>query len=204
MELFFSPTSPYVRKVLILANEIGIADQIEFIDRHPHPVDRDPSIVAKNPTGKVPTLLLDDGTALYDSRVICRYLASLSTGPTMYPTAASDLWQVLTLEALADGLLDAALIIYYETFERPKDQIWEDWLAGQWEKIDSTVDEYERVLDNYTGQVNAATIAIACTLGYLDFRFEDHLWRPGHAGIQAWYEEFAKRPSMQATVPYLR
>ena len=204
MKLFFSPTSPYVRKVLVLAHEIGLADQIEFIDRHPHPVDRDPAIVAKNPTGKVPTLLLDDGTSLYDSRVICQYLASLGSGPTMYPDATPDSWQVLTLEALADGLLDAALIIYYETFERPKEQIWDGWLSGQWEKIDSTVDEYERLLESFTGQVNAATIAIAVTLGYLDFRFEDHPWRPGHARTQAWYEEFAQRPSMQATVPYLR
>lgn len=200
MRLFFSPASPYVRKVMVLAHETGLADRITHVDCAASPVARDPSIVKVNPTGKIPALILDDGTALYDSRVICQYLDTLHGGTRMYTAGGPARFDVLTREALADGLLDAALLARYETVMRPAEKLWPEWLQGQMDKIDSSLD---RMAATVAGRqdIDAGQIACACALGYLDFRFPDHDWRSSRPRLAEWFEGMARRESMVETMP---
>ncbi|MCR4268723.1 glutathione S-transferase [Nitratireductor sp. ZSWI3] len=201
MRLFFSPASPYVRKVMVTAHEKGVADRIELLGSAASPVKRDQTIVAKNPSGKVPTMLLDDGSALFDSRVICAYVDAQAAEPRLMPSDAGR-FRVLTLEALADSILDAALLARYETVMRPKELYWADWYRGQMDKIDSGLDALEAGwMDLLTGPVNAGSIAAACALGYLDFRFPDKDWRTARPGLAEWYASFSQRESMRRTMP---
>jgi glutathione S-transferase len=197
MKVYFSAFSPYVRKVMVVASETG--QTIEKLASAASPIERDPVIVAKNPTGKVPTAILEDGAALYDSRVITRWLDAQHHGPRMYPEGDA-LWTVLRREALADGLLDAALLARYETAMRPTPFLWQDWLNGQMDKINSSLDQMEAEAVEFAG-VDAGLIAIGCALGYLDFRFPDHDWRAGRAVLTGWFDEFSKRASMVDTRP---
>lgn len=197
MQVFYSPASPYVRKVMVLAEETG--QTVEKLDSAASPVDRDQSVVAQNPTGKVPTAVLPDGTALYDSRVICRWLDAQHTGTKMYPDGDA-VWGVLRREALADGLLDAALLARYETVMRPAEMLWPAWLQGQMDKIDSSLDVLERDVAGY-GAMDAGWIAMGCAVAYLDFRFPDLAWRSGRPGLSDWYAELAERASFKATEP---
>ncbi len=202
MKLFYSPASPYVRKVLVLAHEAGIADNIELLDSHANPINRDGRIVARNPTGKVPTMVLDDDSAIYDSHVICEYVDAQHGSTPFFPKQAPRRWQTLTLHALADGLLDAALLARYEQVLRPEQLQWPDWLNGQLDKIRSSVAALEGTwLPHLQSSVDIGVIACGCALGYLDFRFPDLDWRTEHPGVSRWYQDFAKRPSMQATWP---
>src|SRR5260221_10537422 len=114
MKLFFSPASPFVRKVLVVAIELGMEGRIERLPSAVHPVNRDQAVVAKNPLGQVPTLLLDDGTPLHDSRVICEYLDAQAGGARLFPAPGAARWQALTEQSVADGLLDAAILSRYE------------------------------------------------------------------------------------------
>lgn len=202
MKLFFSPASPYVRKVMVVAHETGQADRIELLDSAANPVDRDGRIVAQNPTGKVPTGLLEDGTPIYDSVVICEYLDSLHGGAKLFPADPTRRWPALTLHALADGLLDAALLARYELVLRPEDKKWPAWLNGQLDKIRSSVATLEQSwVGHLRSGLDIGVIGCGCALGYLDFRFPDLDWRSDHPGAAAWYEGFAARASMQATWP---
>lgn len=197
MKLFYSPASPYVRKVMVLALETG--QDVEQLASAASPIARNKTIAASNPTGKVPTALTDDGP-LYDSRVICQYLDAQHSGPPMYPAAGPSRWTTLRREALADGLLDAALLARYETAMRPAEKRWPEWLQGQIDKIDASLDQLETETASFAG-VDAGLIAIGCAIGYLDFRFPDHGWRASRPGLANWYAVFAQRPSMQATLP---
>ncbi|ALA20391.1 MULTISPECIES: glutathione S-transferase [unclassified Chelatococcus] len=202
-QLFHSTASPYVRKVLVSAHEKGVADAIALLPSAAGPVKRDATIVAHNPSGKVPTALLPDGSALYDSRVICAYVDSLAEAPRLLPAEGAERFRVLTLEALADSMLDAALLCRYETVLRPEALRWDAWYAGQMEKIDSGLAELsQHWLPLLEGPINAGSIAAACALGYLDFRFADKDWRGPHPALARWYATFAERPSMQATRPH--
>jgi glutathione S-transferase len=129
MKLFFSPTSPYVRKCMVTAHELGLVERIALLPSQAHPVNRDATLVAANPLGKVPTLVTDEGQALYDSRVICEYLDHLGGG-RLFPQDATR-WNALALQSLGDGLLDAALLARYEDVARPEALRWADWRRGQ-------------------------------------------------------------------------
>lgn len=200
MKLFYASASPFARKVLVFAHETGQADQIELVTCATTPVNSNPNVVAVNPNGKIPVLILDDGTSLYDSRVICQYLDHRHKGPKMYPPEGEARWQAMRREALADGLLDAAVLARYEIILRPKDKFWPEWLGGQMDKINSSLSEMEKDVAELGG-VAAASIAYACALGYLDFRFADHDWRGANPKLAAWFAAFSKRPSMALTVP---
>lgn len=200
MKLYYSPTSPYVRKVMVLLHETGILDQVTLIPAAGTPVDPGSMPVDENPLGKVPALLRPDGNALYDSRVICQYLNALA-GADLYP-AAPRLWDTLTLEATADGILDAALLMIYEQRIRPEDRRYDPWVEGQWLKIARALDAVEsRWMDHLKGPQDMAHIALACALGYVDFRLDARGWRDGHPRLAAWAATFAERPSMAATRP---
>ena len=200
MKLFYSGASPYVRKCMVVAHELGLAARIEHLPAAAHPVNRDQNIVRNNPLGKVPTLLTDDGTVLYDSRVICEFLNDLGGGK-LFPAGGAQRWQVLTEQSLGDGILDAALLARYEGAMRPEALRWADWTTGQLDKIDCGLAAIDAKADSLGDRVDIGTITMGCVLGYLDLRF-DHLgWRQQHAKAAAWFARFNARPAMQATLP---
>lgn len=200
LRLYHSLTSPYVRKVMILLHETAQLDAVELVPATGTPVDPGSMPLAQNPLGKIPALERPDGPALYDSRVICRYLDHRAGG-RLYP-APPRLWESLTLEATADGILDAAILMVYESRVRPDNLRFEAWVEGQWAKISRAIDAVEaRWVSHLSGPLDIGQIAVACALGYLDFRHGDRDWRNAHPGLAAWYSGFAARPSMEATVP---
>ena len=199
MKVYFSPASPFVRKVLVAAHELGLSDRIERLACAAHPINRDMDIVAHNPLGQVPTFFTDDGRVLYDSRVICEYLDSLGQGRLF---GSGDVrWQALTEQSLADGLLDAALLARYETAVRPEALRWDAWTRSQLDKVNSALDHLEKSVAQFGDRVDIGTITTACGLGYLDFRFPDFGWRTSRPQLARWFTEFEKRPAMKATSP---
>ncbi|WP_375572721.1 glutathione S-transferase [Seohaeicola saemankumensis] len=200
MKLFYSPASPYVRKVLASAHLLGIADSVELLPSAASPVARDMTIAPVNPLGKVPTAYLDDGTALIDSRTICEYLHEQAPEKGLFP-AGSDRWEALRLHAIADGLLDAALLARYEVAMRPEALRWTDWLKGQIGKIDAAVAALDASVDHLNGREDIGSITTGCALGYLDFRFAHHDWRSNTPKLAVWWEAFSKTPPMAETKP---
>jgi glutathione S-transferase len=200
MKLFHAPTSPYVRKVVVVAHELGLADRLEFAATAAHPVNTDMSIVGDNPLGKVPTLVTDDGRALFDSRVICEYLDALAGGDRMFPAGGAR-WTALVRQAAGDGLLDAALLARYEQAARPAEFLWPAWVDGQMRKIERTLAHMETEAAALASVLDIGTITYACALGYLDLRFPAIGWRDRYPALAAWYAGFSERPSMQATRP---
>jgi glutathione S-transferase len=200
MKLYYSATSPFVRKCLVSAHELGLRERIQLLPAAPHPVNRDRALVVCNPLGKVPTLVTEDGAVLYDSRVICEYLNALGDGH-LIPTEPAARWSILRDEALADGMLEAAVLVRYETFARPESLRWKDWIDGQMDKVTCGLAEIEQragALDQY---IDLGTIAIGCALGYLDFRFAALGWKNNHPKTAAWFARLAARESMRATGP---
>jgi glutathione S-transferase len=200
MKLFHAATSPFVRKCLVCAIEVGVREAIELVPAAAHPVNRDRALVEYNPLGKVPTLITEDGSVLYDSRVICEYLDVLGGG-RLLPPAGPRRWSVLVDQALADGLLDAAVLTRYETAVRPAHLRWDDWVTGQLDKVATALAELDRRVTDFGGRVDLGTIAVACALGYLDFRYASLGWRTQYPRTAAWFEPFSRRESMLATRP---
>jgi len=196
VKLHFSPTSPYVRKVRAVAAEKGLAGKIELLSSSPW-VEND--LPKANPSGRVPTLITDDGTALFDSRVICEYLDEVGSGGKLFPAGAQR-WQVLRTAALGEGILDAGVSI---ANERRKDKAqWSDWYIGrQKDKINRTLDVLESEVASLSGPINIGQITVGVALGYTGFRKHVDDWRRGHPKLTAWYEAFSQRPSMKATEP---
>lgn len=200
MKLLYSPNSPYARKCLVVAHELGLRDRIELVPANPHPVNRDPSVVEHNPLGKVPTLITDGGFVLYDSRVVVTYLNDLGEGDIV-PDSGAERWEALVSEARADGLVDAALLVRYETNARPEPMRWTEWITGQLDKVACALADIESRSHDFGDRVDIGTIATACALGYLDLRFAQLNWREGHPNSAAWFEWFGGRESMVETRP---
>ena len=206
MKLYFSPFSPYVRKCLVVGHELGLDARIALLPSAANPVTRDQTLIASNPLGKVPTLLTDDGQALYDSRVICEYLDDLAAG-SLFPKTGAARWQALTLHALADGMLDAALLARYEDVARPEAIRWKEWRAGQLDKAETSLAYLEGDLAGagnggakaLSERVDIGTLSIGCALWYLDLRFAEVQWRMRYPKVAQWYAAFGQRPSMQAS-----
>jgi glutathione S-transferase len=200
MHLYFSPTSPYVRKVMVLLHETEQIGEVELVSGSGNPVDPAGAPLDANPLGKVPALERADGPALYDSRVICRYLDSRAKSG-LYPEGAR-LWDTLTVEATGDGILDAALLMVYEGRIRPEELRFAPWVEGQWAKVDRALDALEtRWIAHLQGPLDAGQIAVGCALGYLDFRHDARDWRNGRPRLAGWFAGFDARASMRATVP---
>lgn len=204
MELFYSSTSPYARKVIVVAIETGLMSRIELINAKPHPVQRDQNVVKKNPLGKVPTLVTDDGQVIFDSRAICEYLDNQSGAVKVFPPDGQSRWGSLSQQSLADGILDAALLVRYETTLRPSELQWEAWKSGQWEKIDSAIAALETQAPVSDDQTHIGAIAVACALGYLDFRFSEFDWRAKHSKLANWLAHFEQRESLRLSRHYLQ
>jgi glutathione S-transferase len=199
MKLHYSPASPYVRKVRVLALETGLMEDIELVTAALTPIGPDPNVCADNPIGKIPALVRDDGSALYDSRVICEYLDSRHGGTRMFPENGDARWTAVRRQALADGILDAAVGTRYETFLRPEALRWQDWVDGQMAKVRRSLDALEN--ESLGDTVDIGTISVACALGYLDFRYPDEGWRDSRPKLGGWFEKFSQRPSMSETRP---
>nr|WP_313657229.1 glutathione S-transferase [Achromobacter ruhlandii] len=203
LKLLYAPTSPYVRKVMACAHLAGLAGRIQWLESAAHPVRRDDRIVAHNPLAKVPTLILEDGTALYDSRVICEYLADLGASADLFPAAGARRWQALTRQALGDGLLDAALLARYEHTARPAEFQWPAWREAQLAKVSACLDAIEQCASMLaTRAPTIGEVTLGCALGYLDFRFPELDWRARHTAAARWQEAFSALPAMQATLPH--
>lgn len=200
MKLYYAPTSPYVRKVMIVLEETGQRDDVELINTATTPVAADAALLAKNPLAKVPALERPDGPTLYDSRVICAYLDARG-GDRLYPSGARR-WDTLTLEATADGILDAALLMTYETRLRPEEKRMPEWVDGQWEKVARTCAALNtRWMSHLEGPLDMGQIAIGCALAYVDFRHDARGWRKGNDALALWFEKFESRDWMKSTVP---
>lgn len=201
MKLFHNIASPFVRKVRVLAAETGLASRIELAQSVFTPVSPDADLFASNPLGKIPTLMLDDGTALFDSRVICEYLDSLHAGPKMFPSEGEARWAALTRQALGDGILDAAVGMRYELALREPSRQWPEWIENQRQKYRRSLDALEAEAASLDGALDIGVITSACALGYLDFRYPDEGWRDTRPGLARWYASFSERDSMCTTAP---
>ena len=200
LRLYTSPTTPFGRKAMVLILEAGLADQVEIAQATGSPLDSSKMPLSQNPLGKIPALERGDGPAIYDSRVICRYLDDRA-GAGLYPPAPR-LWETLTLEATADGMIEAAILMLYEDRLRPEEKRFDGWVEGQWAKIARALDTLEgRWMSNLNGPLDMGQIAIGVALSYLDFRFDARGWRQGRPGLARWHDAFAARESMTATVP---
>ena len=200
MKLRYSPTSPYVRKVMVAAIEVGLEGQIEVVPTDPW--DPETDLPDDNPLGKVPTLVTEDGMTLVDSSVICEYLDSLHDGPPLISLSGEARWRALRWRVLGDGILDACQLRRVEDKIREKHMQSADWIARQKRTVERALAALEREASG-TGQcpVTIGHISVGCALGYLDLRFPQDDWRTTHPALAAWYAEFAQRPSMAATAP---
>jgi glutathione S-transferase len=201
VKLSYSAASPFVRKVMVVAFETGLAPRIERVATTVAPNQVNAEYQRAQPLAKVPALTLDDGTVLYDSRVICEYLDSLNQGPKLFPAAGAARWTALRRQALGDGICDAAVLNRYETFLRPEEKRWDQWSDGQMRKVRGSLDALEGEAPSFGDSIDIGTIAIGCALGYLDFRYASEHWRSGRPKLAAWYEKLAARASMQETQP---
>jgi glutathione S-transferase len=199
MKLLMSPPSPFVRKVRVVIRETGQLDAIEEVAVTTSALDTDPGLMAANPLGKIPALIREDGPAIYDSRVITRYLDA-RVGAGLYPDAR--LWEILTLEATADGIMEAGVLMVYEGRLRPEAQQSPEWVEAQWGKLSRSLDAVNaRWMSHLAGPLNMGQIAIGCALGYLDLRHDARNWREGRDALAAWFAEFSQREAMIDTRP---
>jgi glutathione S-transferase len=201
MKLYYTSTSPYVRKVMVAAHETGLIDRIETIFLRPTPVKADPVLSKDNPLSKIPALLEEGKPALYDSPVICEYLDGLHGNKKLIPAAGPERWRVLRTQALTDGILEAAILVFYEVTHRPSELHWSAWLDGQREKVQQGLDALEREVDHFGSDVDLAQVCAGITLGWLEFRNVVGDIRPNRPKLFAWYDAFRKRPGMVATEP---
>lgn len=205
MRLRYSPTSPFVRKVMVAAIETGVIERIERIPTSVAPTKPNDEVSRENPLVKVPSLTTDDGLVLYDSPVICEYLDTLHDGPKLFPPSGQARWIALRQQALGDGVLEAAILGRYEMV-RPEQYQWQEWIDAQLRKVRGALAALESEVEAGTlAAVDAAPtigqITIGCALGYLDFRYQSEQWGLRWRRLATWYGAFAQRKSMQLTMP---
>ena len=192
-----SPPSPFGRKVKIAAHVAGLYDKLDVVNADTN--DPDDNLRAQNPLGKIPVLVLDDGTAIYDSRVIVEWFDDESGG-RLIPKGA-DRIPALVLQALADGMMDASILVVYEARFRPEDIRFQTWTDYQRDKVARSLRQLEAAPPAIADSPHIGHIALACALGYLDFRFEGD-WRKDHPRLVEWLESFAGAvPAFAITAP---
>ena len=196
MKLAYSPASPYVRKVTACAIARGIDDKIERWKVG----TTDPALLDFNPLSKVPTLITDDGMKLYDSPVICEYLDSVGSAPKLFPPAGPARWKAIGQQALGDGILDATQPRRRE-IALPQDEGRKAYIELQRGKVSRALDVLEKEAATLGELKTIGEITIGCALGYLDFRYPNELWRPGHSRLEAWYAKVVTLPPLAQTVP---
>ncbi|MCL6705208.1 glutathione S-transferase [Pseudomonas sp. T1.Ur] len=202
MTLFHNPASPFVRKVLVLLHETGQQDRVALQLSLLTPVKPDRALIDENPLSKIPALRLANGTVIHDSRVILDYLDHQHVGNPLIPRDGAARWRRLTLASMADGIMDAAVMIRYETALRPVEKHWDEWLDAQRDKIRRALAMLEaEAIAELASHFDIASISVACALGYLDLRHPDLEWRKANPQLAAWFAEVSLRPSLAETVP---
>ena len=196
MKLYYSPTSPYVRKVMACAIIRGLDGRIEKHPTNPHESPAD--LLADNPLSKVPCLVTDDGVSLFGSQLICEYLDSRGDALTLFPPSGAPRWRALKFQSMGDGILDAAVPCRGEQ-QKPKEAARDAQIARYKAVIGRTVDALEA--DPPHRHVDIGSITVACALGYLDFRFATDPWRPKHPNLTTWYEAFVRNEGLTETAP---
>ena len=196
MKLFFSPTSPYARKVLACAIARDLDSQIELVPTNPHASPA--TLLAANPLSKIPCLVTSDGLALFDSPVIVEYLDSLEGGLPLFPRSGGARWHALKEQALADGIMDAAVGRRGEQ-GRPQEAARDAIMERQKDSVARALDRLES--DPPSQTLDVGSISVACALGYLTLRFSDEPWREGHPKLTAWFAEFGLNPCIARTKP---
>ncbi|MEO0682561.1 MAG: glutathione S-transferase N-terminal domain-containing protein [Pseudomonadota bacterium] len=199
MKLLHAGASPFVRKVMVALHELGAMDKVELANGASSPLAPNAGNLEVSPLGKIPALVLDGGETLYDSRVITRWLDA-TQGGGLYPQGEA-LWDCLVREATADGVMEAALAVVYEARLRDEAQRSEAWVAGQRAKIARAMDHYDADIARLSGKEDMGAFALACALGYVDFRMPDWDWRQGRSKLAKWADAMLARPSMAATAP---
>ena len=198
MELTFSPTSPYTRKALIIAHELGIADKVKLMPINPR-ADTE-RLVPLNPLSKIPALITDSGEAIYDSPVICEYLDTAFGNYRFIPREGAERWRVLTIAALADGILDAAILVRNER-ARPAAQQSAEWTSWQMKRVNTALDRLEQTVGSLEGAFDLRHAAIVSALGYLDYRMSADGLFESRPKLAKWFAEIRKRPSVKKTEP---
>ena len=199
MKLHWSPRSPFVRKIMIAANEHGLADRLELMRTVVHPETVNEALVADNPLSKLPTLVLDDGTSLYDSRVICEYFDLISRGTPLFPAASQGRFAALRDQALGDGMLDILLMLLVERV-KPQSQQSPKLIVAINRKIEASLHRLETDIGTIALRpFDIGHVAIGAALLYLDFRFQTDNWHGGHPNLSAWHQTFCRRPSVVAS-----
>lgn len=199
MKLRYSPTSPYARKVWMTAIECGLDDKIDMVKTNAWASEAD--FVGENPLSKIPALVLETGETLFDSPVICEYLDCAHSGHKLIPDSGHERWRQLTLEALGDGILDAAVAIRVEQTMRPEDKRWDSWVERQTTTINRALDVLEKEVGHWGGVFLIGPITVACALGYLDFRKAIDDWRTGRPHLAHWFTTIHNRRSVRDTEP---
>lgn len=197
MKLLYQTHSPYARKVLVLAHETGLAARLDVVHQETSPTRRNEDVFLANPLGKVPVLVLEDGFTLFDSNVICEYLDGLHAGPRMIAPGGRQRMESLRLQALAQGIADAGILVRWETERRPEELRWPVLAAGHREKLIASFDFVEREID-LDAPPDVGQIALATALAWIAFR-EVAPFEEGRPRLARWYKAFCQRPSMRAT-----
>jgi glutathione S-transferase len=206
MKLFWTPASPFVRKVMVSAIELGLRDRIQIHPTYwPHDWGRrtivlEPEFVAANPIARIPTLVTDEGVAIPESNWICDYLDSLGAKRRLLPQDGEARWKCVRMLAISDGALEAMIARRAETLRGLKERS-EDFIAKQRDRIGRCLDRIERELDSILGEINLAQISSGVACGYMDFRYPEDGWRALRPRLSEWYERFATRPAMLQTMP---
>lgn len=190
------PHSPYVRKVRVVALEAGLAGRIEEVEAHVF--DPATPLLGENPLGKVPALVRDDGSVLYDSTVICQYLDTLHAGPRLFPPEGEMLWQALRRNALGDGLGQAATWNIRERY-RAEGERSPRYMAYYERAIERSLAALEAEAPALGARFDIGAISIAAAMSYVDLRYPDRAWRKTAPRLGAWYDKVCERPSMTAT-----
>ena len=200
MKLYYAAASPFVRKVQIAAIELKLDDRIELLETHVTPGKENVGYARQvNPLRKIPALETDDGLVILDSTVICDYLNDIDGNNRLIPAEGPKRWQVQTGQAIANGIMEAAVLNRYETFMRPEAQRWTLWIDEQFDKISNSLDWFDSQENGPLMTID--DISLACALGYLDFRFKDFPWRDRCKNLAKWHDSIAKRASYQNTSP---
>lgn len=197
MKLLYQTHSPYARKALVFAHEVGLADRLEVVHHETSPTRRNPEVFAANPLGKVPVLLLGDGSSLFESDVICAYLDTLHGGPRRAPPEGPARWAALQMQAVAQGICDSGIAVRWETVRRPEPLRYPPLRDGHVEKLVASYDWLERTIDP-EADLHVGHVAVATALDWIAFRALP-AFAPGRPRLAAWFERFAARPSMRAT-----
>jgi glutathione S-transferase len=199
IKLHHSPASPYVRKVMVAAHELGLVERIELVPTVVSPLQPNGALAAENPLMKIPSVTTEDGTILFDSPVICEYLDSLSRKEKLFPATGAARWNALRQQALGDGILDALILCRYEHAMRPEEKRWTGWIDAQMRKVQGGLGAL--AAEDLSGTRTIGHITAGVVLGYLDFRFPEEGWRIRYPQLRDWYAGVADLPSMKATAP---